>query len=346
MSVVQNQFDEFHRKIKLNLEDHQELIDKRDMLVKEIRAYLKKKSEVEKKDLITFTEFNQGSYAMGTGNKPIDEGQDYDIDVGLLFNISKEDFDPVTVKRWVFEALDAKQFRTVEWKKPCIRVQYFEEGFPRFHIDFAVYSAPGKNYALKTYLAKGKPTLPKEKNVWEESEPKKLKELLDSKFDDQESRKQFKRAIRYFKRWKDYKFNSVNGKPTGIALTSLAYQGFVPKVRDYFSNTEKIDDLRALIEFTDYVKSQFSWWDERISTKLPVPPYNDLFEKMTDIQCRDFKERIETLLASLKGAEKESDPHEACRILRKEFGDDFPIPPKDTTGQFRRKAVVGTSESA
>jgi hypothetical protein len=346
MSVVQDQFYKFHGNIKLDLEDNKELITKRDMLIKEIRAYLKKKAEDEGSDLITFSEFNQGSYAMGTGNKPIDDDQDYDIDGGLLFDISKEDYDPIEVKRWVFKALDAKQFRKVEWKKPCIRVQYFEEGYPRFHIDFAIYSAPGKNYGSKTYLAKGKPTLSKEQNIWEESEPKKLKELIDGKFQDTESRKQMKRTIRFFKRWRDNKFDSVNGRPTGIALTALAYQGFAPKTRDYLTNEEKIDDLRALIEFTDYIIGQFSWLDGRISVTLPVPPYNNLFAKMTDAQCKDFKERLKTLLENLNKAEKESDPHEACKILKKEFGRDFPVPPKESTGQYRRAAVVGTSESA
>lgn len=346
MSVVQDQFFKFHGNIKLDLEDNKELIAKRDMLIKEIRAYLKKKAEDEGSDLITFSEFHQGSYAMGTGNKPIDDDQDYDIDVGLLFDISKDNYDPIEVKRWVFKALDAKQFRTVEWKKPCIRVQYFEEGSPRFHIDFAVYSAPGNNYGSKTYLAKGKPALPREQNIWEESEPRKLKDLIDGKFQDTESRKQMKRIIRYFKRWRDNKFDSVNGRPTGIALTALAYQGFIPKTRDYLTNEEKIDDLRALIEFSDYIIQQFSWLDGRISVTLPVPPYNDLFAKMTDTQCNDLKERLKTFLENLKKAEKESDPHEACKILKREFGSDFPVPPKETTGQYRRAAVVGTSESA
>ncbi len=346
MSLVQDQFYEFHRNIKLDLEDHQELIKKRDTMIKEIRNYLKKKSEDEKSDLITFSEFNQGSYSMGTGVAPINDDQDHDIDVGLLFDISKDDYNPVEVKKWVFEALDSKQFRTVEWKKPCIRVQYFEEGTPRFHLDFAVYSAPGKNYGSKTYLAKGKPESPKEQKKWEESEPKKLKDLVESKFQDTESRKQFKRGIRYCKRWRDNKFNSVNGRPTGIAFTALALKGFVSKTRDYFTNDEKIDDLDAMIYFIDFIIKQFSWLDGRISVELPVLPYNNLFVKMTDNQCKDFKERLQNLLANLKKAKDESDPHEACKILKREFGDDFPVPAKQSTGQHRRAAVVGTSESA
>lgn len=346
MSIVQDQFRKFHENIRLDLEDNQALIEKRDMLIKEIRTYLKKKAEDEESDLITFSEFNQGSYYMGTGNKPVDDEQDYDIDVGLMFDISADDFDPIEVKKWVFEALDAKQFRTVEWKTPCVRVQYFEEGLPNFHVDFVVYTSPNKSLWSKTYIAKGKPKSPADQKIWEEAEPKELKSLLDEKFENAEDRKQFKRTIRYYKRWRDNKFYSVNGRPTGIAITALAYNGFVPKTRDSFTNSEQIDDLSALISFTEYVLNQFGWYDGRISVELPVPPGNDLFAKMTDSQCQDLKSRLETMLDNLKKAQGESDPHEACKILRREFGDDFPVPPKESTGQYRRAAVVGTSESA
>src|ERR1051326_4311722 len=121
--IVQSQFRKFHDNIRLDIEDNKPLREKRDMLVNEIREFLKKKSEDEGTALITFQDFNQGSYSMGTGNKPAHEEDDYDIDVGLLYDISKDKYFPLEVKGWVYAALSSKQFRTVEWKKPCIRVQ-------------------------------------------------------------------------------------------------------------------------------------------------------------------------------------------------------------------------------
>lgn len=343
---LQSQFSKFHDNIKLDIEDNKQLREKRKMLIDEIREFLKKKSEAEKKPLITFTEFNQGSYSMGTGNKPINDEDDYDIDVGLLFDISKNDYGPLEVKKWVHDALSAKQFRTVEWKKACIRVQYMEEGFPKFHVDFAVYSDSESNRDKKTYLAKGTPTIASDQVKWEESEPKRLKDLISSKFSYSEDKGQFLRTIRYCKRWKDNKFKSVNGKPTGISITALALNGFVPYTKNPFNSQESVDDHKALIQFIDFILGQFSRWTARIEVKLPVPPYNDLFEKMSDEQCKVFKGKLENLKEVLEEAYAEADPHEACKILRKEFGDDFPIPPKEETGQNRRKAVVGTSESA
>jgi len=340
--VVQEQFIKFHKNIKLDMDDLKSVIEKRNMLIDEIRTYLKKMCDEKKIKLIRFEPFNEGSYAMGTGNKAYHEEHDYDIDCGLQFEVSIEDYSPLQVKQWVFDALNSNQFRTVEWKNACIRVQYTEQGLPKFHVDFASYS--NSNSDGKTYLAKGTPTNGKKK--WEEAEPKKLRDLVNNKFTDDEECSQFKRVIRYFKRWKDKQFNSVNGKPTGIAFTALAYNGFKPHAKNPFTCAIEIDDLKAMKDFVNYVLNQFSWWDNRITVRLPVLPGNDLFEKMTDQQCKDLKEKLEKLRDALSDAENEADPHEACKILKKQFGDDFPVPPKEDTGQSRKKAVAGTSESA
>jgi hypothetical protein len=173
-----------------------------------------------------------------------------------------------------------------------------------------------------------------------------LRDLINNKFADDAECSQSKRILRYSKRWKDKQFNSVNGKPTGIAFTALAYNGFKPCIKDPFNWAEDINDLKAMKDFVNYILEQFSSWNNRVSVRLPVPPSNDLFEKMTDQQCKEFKEKLENLREALVDAEKETDPYEACRLLRKQFGDDFPVPPKDDTGQNRKKAVAGTSESA
>lgn len=243
----------------------------------------------------------------------------------------------------MYDALNSNQFRTVEWKKACIRVQYTEQGLPKFHIDFACYSNANDNG--KTYLAKGTPTSASENRKWEETEPKKLRDLINNKLADDEECSQFKREIRDMKRWKDNQFNSVNGKPTGIAFTALAYNGFKSSTKDPFTWGQDINDLKATKDFVNYILGQFGW-DDRIRVSLPVLPGNDLFKKMTDQQCKNLKEKLEKLRDALVEAEQETDPHEACKILRKQFGDDFPVPAKEDTGQSRKKAVAGTSESA
>jgi hypothetical protein len=172
-----------------------------------------------------------------------------------------------------------------------------------------------------------------------------LRDLINNKFKDVAECDQFKRVIRDFKRWKDEQFFSVYGRPTGIALTALAYNGFQPFTRNLFTGVEEVDDLKAVKELATYMLRQFRG-DGRIRVQLPVPPYYDLFEKMTDQQCEEFKAKLEALKTALGDAENETDPHEACKILKRKFGEDFPVPAKEETGQNRRKAVAGTSESA
>ncbi|MEM6719177.1 MAG: nucleotidyltransferase [Bacteroidota bacterium] len=148
-TYLQTEFNAFHEKIKLHdKEDNKELRDKRDMLAEELRAYFKKKSEDEGTSRITFSIENQGSYSMGTGIRPL-EDCDYDIDVMVLFNISKDDYAPVEVKKWVYEALN-RHNRTVEYKKPCVRVQYYKNGQETFHVDLALYA--NQNDDEKKYL--------------------------------------------------------------------------------------------------------------------------------------------------------------------------------------------------
>ena len=155
--LLQAQFGIFHETIKLhNTDDNAILREKRDMLVKEIRDYLNNKFQDSEDATPTFKEFNQGSYSMNTGTKPT-EGNDYDIDVGLDFNFDNEEYTPIEVKTWIFEALDKKPNRTVIWKKPCIRVQYFKKGEEAYHVDFACYTGKDYNTDEKMYLGWGTP---------------------------------------------------------------------------------------------------------------------------------------------------------------------------------------------
>lgn len=285
-TTLQSQFYKFHETIKLiDSEDNSPVRDKRDMLIKEIEAYLKKKSEDEGTPSITFYSRNQGSYAMSTGVKPMREEEDYDIDVALFFNVSTNDYTPIEVKDWVYQAFK-KGAREVSYKRPCIRVQYKEDGVPKFHIDFAVYSSADKNEDNKNYFGRGKRntntwTIVNNPNPeWEFADPVEFIKLFNAKYEDTDSKAQMKRVIRYLKRWKDNKFaDTVGGTPTGIALTgialtALAYHGFVPYVINKRTKESEISDITATKEFVIYVLSQF-YAEGTISVQLPTAQTND-----------------------------------------------------------------------
>lgn len=342
MALCQKQFTDFHETIKLKLEN-EVLSEKRDIITKRIKENL---PEDEHKP---FTIFNQGSYAMKTGIVPLDGN--YDIDVGLYFDMSQNDASPVEAKKWVYNAVE-DHTDDVRYKNPCVTVTY-KAGY---HVDVTVYAAT--NTDGKVYLAKGKPTSSAESKFWDESNPKDLIEVIRDHLSDKDDRRQFRRVVRYLKRWKDVNFSEGNGKPTGIALTSCAYHWLsIQKEVDLFSTKGTYKDLDALIYLVQQMIYRFTdeWvevdgehkWMSRLKVNLPVEPRPELFEKMTFSQMKQFKAKLEVLLEGLEAAKEKVDPVDAAEILQKHFGSDFPVPPRPTTGKKSvASAVIPSSESA
>lgn len=347
MVNLQSYFNSFHEAIKLDYDDNKGLREKRDELLKILE-------EKMPSDAGAFKVFHQGSYAMNTGIKSLDGG-DYDIDVGLLFNISKDDYtNPITVKKWVYDALK-KEYKEVEMKKPCVTVKFEsdEEDERNYHVDFAVYADDDEN-DNETYLAKGKLYSDSDNRSWEESDPKTLVNDIKNHLLDSEERKQFRRTIRYLKRWKDIKFKGQVNRPSGIGLTVAALTHFQARYTyDGFTNNKNFKDIEALETFVQNMINAFisvmnkdGVWEQRLRVNLPTQPFNDIYEKMTGIQMSDFKAKLECLLSKLQEAKNETDPVEACKLLKEEFGDDFPVPPEPTTAQKRGPAIIVDHSSA
>jgi len=353
MANIQPQMMQFHEAIKLKrFEENATLREKRQIILDRLDVELKKLFASKNLKPPCYEWFGQGSYAMGTGVKPV--GGNYDIDVGICFKIAKADYPaPVKVKEWVLEALKNLTSR-VEIRRPCVTVFYQRDGEPIYHVDLAIYSDCECNPDGKIYLAKGKQNSSSEYRVWQEADPQSLMELIKNHFQDSEDERQFRRIIRYLKRWKDLKFSSDgNAAPIGIGITVAAYYWFVLKRSiDPFNSQRKYDDLDALGCFVQVMISHFrpkytdGTWYERLEVKLPVVPYCDLFEKMTNGQTTTFKEKLVAFLDTIHKAQAKADPVEACKLLKAQFGDDFPIPSRPSTGQQRPPAIVSSSSSA
>lgn len=324
MFSLQSCFEKFHGAIAINEGRDSRLRLKRDILLKNLRAglfrnFLKKPPR--------FEPINQGSYILGTGVKPLD-GEDYDIDVGVIFDVSKNNYDPTVVKSWVFEALNSLP-RTLDDKFSCVRVQYHEDQEKEFHVDLAVYckETPGLPSGQGLYLAKGRIFLNDQNDeFWEPSEPQKLKKLILQKSRGPDGA-QFLRVIQYLKRWKDWNFVAGDGRPTGIAITACAYQLFQPYKNSSISQSLGTyyipDDLRALTKLVFNILDIFSLWDS-VEIELPVEPYNNLFAKMNTGQMVDFRLQLEKLRDALITAWLDKDLVGACDTLRVVFGDEFP----------------------
>ena len=179
-----------------------------------------------------------------------------------------------------------------------------------------------------------------------------LTDAFFSRFDAND-RAQFRRTVRYLKRWKDEKFPSDgNTAPIGIGITVAAYDELQPTYADIVAG--KPDDLLALCKLIEAILNRFApvWdeddqkWIKRLEVTLPIEPWSDLFEQMTNKQMVELEAKLITLLEALNVAIEDVDPVEACKNLQKVFGDDFPVPEKEETGKKHAPAIVSSSSSA
>lgn len=337
MPAVQKQFEDFHKAICFDEDDEKATLrEKRDTIIKALRANLAD-------DVPTFTNFNQGSYSMHTGVVPLDGN--FDIDVGLIFDCDQSKYpDPVVLKKKVRDAADTN-FRTVVIRRPCVTINYISGGNTAYHVDLAVYCRDANG---TLYLAKGKENSAEEHRIWEVSDPKELTKLVCGAFDDSEELAQYRRCIRYLKRWRHWQFSGP-GAPLSIALTVAALKWFRPN----FGTSGKPVDLLAMLNWVQTMLNNFAseyredcGWHMRLKVSLPVEPYNDLMSKRTATQMKDFKERLESLRDALQNAYDEELPEDACKVLKKQFGDDFKIPEKAETAKAVAPAVISTGNSA
>lgn len=343
MADLQRQFEQFHEDIALERKrEIATLVEKRERILTRLSEGVARQRRDGAK-IPSYSHRNQGSYAMGTGIKPLDG--DYDIDVALTFDASKDDYpNPIAVKRWVYDAL-LGHTKEVRMREPCVTVVYQSEGEPVYHVDLAVY-VKDEAHDGKSYLARGKLGSGPEHRSWEESDPSAFIDAIEARFSDADERGQLRRVVRYLKRWKDEQFSSEGQEaPRGIALTACAYEWFQPAiVRDRVANTHFDDDMQALERLTSTMLARYS--GDRLSVALPVPPYDDLFARMSNVQLRTMKDKLLALRDALVAARAEFDPHAAAKAIAEHLGKDFPIPDPSSTGTKRAAAIVTSGHSA
>lgn len=347
---MQKYFRQFNDAIRFERDDEVAILsEKRERVLRRLSEGIKRQ-EAEGAKIPSYTTFNQGSYAMNIGVKPVNG--DFDIDVGLRFNLAKDDYpDPGVVKTWVHDAVK-NHTKHVEMRRGCVTVFYQEAGEDIYHVDLVCYSSYAKNPDGKDYIAKGKPG----NCIWEASDPQELQDLITKRHLDPQDAEQYRRIIRMLKRWKDLRFSSYGrAAPKGIALTVAAYSWFeVSKISDPFSGSVRYDDLDTLRSLVGRMVNRFQpvWSDElknfvpRIRVGLPIAPASDLCDNMSNASMDAFKEGLEKLQEALKKAQEDVDPHTACKELREHFGDDFPVPEKSETAQQRGKAITSSGNSA
>ena len=302
MANIQKQLERFHRNIKV---ESSELIEKRDFIIKTLKKAL------SKGDNPVPSLLNQGSYIYGVGIKPV-LGEDYDIDVGLDFNIKSSDYDAKEVRKWVYDAIK-KHTNDVQSKGPCIRVIY-QVGY---HVDLVCYARYKDNDLMENFQ------LAHKNGSWIASDPKKIKDHIqkarepfkDTK--DSSGSDQLQRVVRYFKRWNDLMIKGESDdKPIGLAILLYCIESLSGPVCDSQGN---LDDLQALILIAEKAKDSAKICANKPDTE------EDVFAKISEKGMKTLITKFQKLHKALLKARNSDCLKDACKIMREQFGDDFPL---------------------
>lgn len=300
-AVIQRAFDRFHERIR------HEQFGERDLL-RERRDTLESRLSNMLNPELRPRLFHQGSYALYTGVKPL--SGEFDIDVGLVIQGRRNDFNsPIEVKQVVHDALKQGR-RQVRIRRSCVTVDYADRTYGAHHVDIAVYVQEPDG---RMFIAKGKRHSEPNLVLWERADPEELTTRLNSKFKSEELA-QYRRCIRYLKRWKHRNF--ATQAPYSIALTVAAYHWFQPKTRGFWGNVP--DDLEALLTLSQNMLDAVE--RGRLRVAVPVEPHPDLMTRLNGAQMTNFLTQLDALRQGLIAAREEKDFETGVVCLQKLFG--------------------------
>jgi len=333
---IQTHFNKFHGKIKLGREDdaYKKARKRDDSIKSDVKAAFKDAGYPIVADFI------QGSLKTHTGIIP--KSGDYDIDRALVIDEDTAPENPVTPKKTALEVLENRGFKNAKIKKPCVTADYASDNV---HIDLIIY----KKSEDQHHLAVGKKNSDEDNREWAVADPLGLMEWIAdfSDHDDEadDVRDQFRRLVRYVKRWRDEQFTeTVRPKVFSIGLTVMVKESLASS----FSTEGASQDLEALRATVEAILDA-GYFDEeedgkyRVRVDLPVEPYRDIFHGSALDTGTQLYNKLKHLAKQLKKAEELSDEREQCEILNKLFGDDFEVPGPPKGGSKTTKAVYPTA---
>ena len=329
---IQTHFDKFHDKIKLGRGDdaYKKARERDDSIKDEV------KSAFSTAGYPIVSDFIQGSLKTHTGIVPT--SGDYDIDRALVIEDDTAPENPVVPKKKVLDVLRDRNFKNPEIKKPCVTADYASDAV---HIDFIVYKRSRERY----YLAVGKENSDENNREWSAADPHGLIDWINDNSpyggdDAKEAIEQFRRLVRYLKRWRDVQFSeTVRSKVYSIGLTVMTKERFVRS----FSTEGARQDLPALRKTVAAILSASYFHEEqpgkyRVRACLPVQPWRDIFDGSSLDTGTQLYNKLERLKEKLAEAEGLSDERKQCEILNELFGPDFKVPDPPKGSSMAEKA--------
>lgn len=308
MSNCHIAFLRFSKTISLSSEEKKKLKTSRDAVAKRIRKHFIEKG-------YKTPEFKgQGSFSMNTIIRPT-AGR-YDLDLGIylpgLTGHPKDWPKTESVHKLIVKAVEGHTSIRPVSKNSCVRLiyksPYLNMEDLSYHLDLPIYARKtiGNRSAQTVIGFKG------DKQWSENASPIKFKEwFLEQCRKNPRDVTQLKRIVKYLKAWKDNqpKYPKL---PDGMTLTVLAAKNFKPHKRDDIALIKTLKNYHFLL----------SW---QFSVKKPTEPYNDLSEKMSGRQKRNFLKATKQLIEEGEKAISSKSRKQSLQVWRSLFGKRFPI---------------------
>ena len=246
----------------------------------------------------------QGSYALGTLIKPVDDNDEYDADIQIVMNPNPK----WEAKDYVLEinrtlAKNKTYAHKLRLRTRCVTVDYAGD----FHLDVVPrVTKGGKHYVCNRH-----------ENKFEETDGNGYREWFNEK--NRITDGNLKRVVRLLKYLRDHK-NSFTAK--SILLTTLA------------GNTIKASDegTAAVSTVADTLETVLSRMNDYLlqhpnmpTIKNPVLPTEDFNRHWDQRRYANFRTRVQSYAQTEKQAKAEPSAEKAIKLWQELFGDSFGI---------------------
>lgn len=262
----------------------------------------------------------QGSYKFGTQIRPVQQDDEFDIDLGVYYCWNGDpgdgEFGPKDLKSLVQEALDEfanENDDVINVCKPpklrCCRIRF--QG--SFHIDVPCYHLDA---------AADKRALATEDDTWEYSDPKALYQWFTAKFEPN-ARDRARRHIRYLKAWAALKLGTGNHSPPSSVLLTTLVANAILRIAEDLSSAEDEAFYQIVCVILDLISANQD-------VRNPVDETENFATRMDADDWSDFVEALNNLKNIAEAAVACETEVGACSAWATAFEYLFPLPDEDS----------------
>ena len=244
----------------------------------------------------------QGSYALGTLIKPVDDNDEYDADIQIVMNPNSQ-WEAKDYVLAINRALAGNKTYTdkLRLKTRCVTVDYAGD----FHLDVVPrVTIRGKHHVCNRI-----------DNEFEETDGNGYRDWFNEK--NRITKGNLKRVVRLLKHLRDHK-NSFTAK--SILLTTLAGNTIRPSDEGTEAVSTDADTLETVLSrMNDYLQRH----PNMPEIKNPVLPTENFNRHWDQRRYANFRDRVQSYAATAKRAKAEPSAEKAVKVWQELFGDSF-----------------------